>query len=596
MSVQNDLNQFAKAIDGMSFSEAIDILEKNKELAATAGPALTKEAFPKLIQKSIDEIDGLSEDLKKVPDLEEARMRTDAPVEAAAAKKEVSRIKNRTMTLFQNDIPRLTRLAHLVSFPSTVYANPEFQKALQKYLILMSDKVPPTWHALYDYTGSLRNVYLMTRFMPRDRSEKTLKKLYGTISFTWRGMDAYTQQGHYPDVNDLLKEMSADRKVRSDPLFRSVVRNTNSDYSISLAAIKHLRTISEGLYQKGHIGQYDMAKLHDIYNKSVAQKTIGHFEELLKGEKDAHAKSDLKNLITLAKFITRQPGVHEKEIKKMLEERQAKERLGQDAEKRAADQRASYPARQLAASILTGEGAVQQSQKNLRGILDSANRGSKLVAQHMKTQSPESFLGLLTWLHKDGMLTRRELSDTVRKVNDLRFVDAKENIRKGWSKRMDFDFKNTEMTPKFYAYVPRGLSSGVVDYVTDYLKKLDDLREKHELKNQQEMESKAAELLKKQPGINRPLSMNEGIGKYYRERFGEKPLLIPSNTGKNGQTLYNGRDFRRITSAGVSAAKPPWKNLEELHREAAAPAIAKELGIKRLVLPVRKIPYMIGKI
>jgi len=593
MSAQNDLDQFAKAIDEMSFSQAVDILEKNKEAAATAGPALMDAIFPKLIQKSMDEIDGLSEDLKKVPGLEEARMRTDAPMEAAEAKKEVSRIKTRTMALFQQDIPRLTRLAHSVSFPNKVYANPEFQKTLQKYLILMSDKVPPTWHILYDYTGSLRNVYLMTKFMPKERGEKTLKKLYGTISFTWRGMDAYTQQGHYPDVNDLLKEMSADRKVRSNPLFRSVVRNTNSDYSISLTAIKNLRTISEDLYQKGRIGHYDVAKLHDIYNKSVAQKTISHFEGLLRNEKDARAKSDLHNLITLAKFITREPGIHEKEIKKMLEERQA--RLGQDAEKLTADQRPSYPTKQLAAAILQKEGARPQSQKNLKGILDDANLGSKLVAQHMKTKSPESFLGLLTWLHKDGMLSHRELSDTVRKVNDLRFVDAKETIRKGWSKRMDFDFKNTEMTPRFYSYVPRGLSSGVVDYVTDYLKKLDDLREKHQAKNQQEMESKAAELLKKQPEINRPLSMNEGIGSYYRERFGKKPLLIPSNTN-NGQTLYNGRDFRRITSAGVCAAKPPWKNLEELHREAVAPAIAKELGIKKIVLPVRKIPYMIGKI
>ncbi len=591
MSVQNDLDQFAKAIDGMSFSEAIDIIEKNKKWAESAGLALTDEAFPKLIQKSIDEIDGLSEDLKKVPGLEEAQMRADAPLEAAAAKKEISRIKTRTMTLFQNDIPRLTRLAHSASFPNKVYANPEFQKALQKYLILMSDKVPSNWHALYDYTGSLRNVYLMTRFMPRERREKTLKKLYGTLSFTWRGMDAYTQQGHYPDVNDLLKEMSADRKVRSNPLFRSVVRNTNSDYSISLAAIKHLRTISEGLYQKGRIGHYDMAKLHDIYNKSVAQNTISHFEGLFQDEKDARAKADLHNLITLAKFITREPGIHEKEIRQMLEERQ--NRLGQGAGNDAADQTAARPAGQLAASIVLNEEKKQQTQRNLKSVLDSANLGSKLVAKHMKTKSPESFLEILAWLHKDGMLSHRELSDTVRKVNELRFVDAKETIRKGWSKRMDFDFKNTEMTPRFYSYVPRGLSSGVVDYVSDYLKRLDDLREKHELKNQQEMEAKAAELLKKQPEINRPLSMNEGIGSYYQERFGKKPLLIPSN--KNEQTLYNGRDFRKITSHGVSPAKPPWKNLEELHREAVAPAIARELGIKRIVLPVRKIPYMTRK-
>jgi len=574
MSAQKDLNQFAKAIDGMSFSEAIDILEKNKKRAATAGSTLTDGVFPKLIQKSIDEIDGLSEDLKKVPGLEETKKRTDEPEEAAAAKEEISRIRRRMMTLLQNDIPRLTNLAHSVSFPDKVYANPEFQRTLQKYLLMISDKVPPTWHVHYDYAGSLRNVYRMTRFMPKDRGEKTLKKLFGTLSFTWRSMNPRSREDHVNDVNKLLYELSSDNRVITNPLYRALVRATHVEHAQAHSAYVRMQDLSEEMVHDKYLPPETKSRLHNIYADGRAEERVAELEELNgKMHQEGKPKSvqkDYDDLINLVKFMAHLPGTDKEKI--------------------------------LATTKIPSTLRSSGLPPAVKEILDSAEKGEQVLEQHRKNKGADSLLGLLAWMHKDGIIDEKELHKIIAKVNETNYEEANAILRKGWNRGMEFDFNKKEkkeddngqknirdeLSENFYLRAPRGFSSAVFDEIGTRFAELKDPA--NAIKN--EMSENARKLISNNPKLRRPLAANAGVEDHYRPVFGQTPLLIPTNSPRGSQLLYDGKGFVKITSNGVTAAKPRWKNAEEMYAE----AVSARHDLQPIVLSARKIPQVMKRV
>lgn len=525
--------EMADALERMSLSEAINILEDGeKKGIAPDEKTLINVFVPILVKKVNSEIKQVSLEMN---------VKTNKGL-------------GRMMTLLSEDIPQLTELAKNGKFPKKVYSNPAFQKSIQNLLIMMSDKIPPEWHRHYDYVGTLRNIYETSKFMPKERQVKTLKKVFGTLSFTWRSMDASAKELHFKDVTKFLQELSKKKYIYENPLYRSIVRITHKDYAISTAANDYKRKLSDEAYKDGHITFADRAALHDIYNSNVAENTFKRFEKLQKDAPEGHVRTKIETLINLAKFVTKRPGVDEAEIRQMIKIKDTAE---------------NHP--------------------KLRRILESADRGEQRLKEHTKTKSPESFLGLLAWLHKEGLLTHRELVTTAKQFNESKYRDAISTIRNGWHKKMDFDFKKEEMTPNFYARVPRGLGSGIVDYTSGYLEYLDNIREE----KKQEMEFGARELLKNNPKIRRSLSMNEGVEEHYKPIFGSTPLLIANKSTREAPLLYNGKGhFLKLTENGITPAKPPWKTIAELHND----AISSRLGLERITLPIEKLPQVLKKV